>query len=328
MFQNVPSLEKVRIVNSGTEETMSCIRLARGFTNRPRILKFNGCYHGHVDSLLIKAGSGPLTLGQPDSGGIPHELASLTSSIPFNDISALRTYFEHYGSQTAAVILEPIPANAGLYLPTNDFLHELRSLCSSYNTILIFDEVMTGFRVHPGGAQALYQITPDLTALGKVIGGGLPVGAFGGRAEIMDRLAPDGDVYQAGTLSGNPITLAAGIAQLNELFKTNSCDYLESIGAQLEESLRPYIKNKPVTFHRIGSMFCLYFHPGPIHNLETARQANSQFYAHFFHSCLQQGVYLPPSQFETCFLSTAHDVDAIEKTSRIFVKALKETLGS
>src|SRR5881394_863874 len=250
----VPSIEKVRMVNSGTEATMSCLRLARGFTGRDRIIKFEGCYHGHVDSLLVNAGSGSLTHGQPDSAGVPAEFAALTISVPFNDIDAVRAAFRENPKAIAAIILEPIPANAGLYFPRENFLQQLRDECNRHGALLIFDEVMTGFRVARGGAQEVYRVKPDLTSLGKIIGGGLPVGAFGGRAEIMDQLSPDGPVYQAGTLSGNPLAMAAGLAQLRELERINGWKLLEQLGAQLEESVRAILRErKPLTFHRIGS---------------------------------------------------------------------------
>lgn len=318
----VPSIEKVRMVNSGTEATMSCIRLARGFTGRDRILKFTGCYHGHVDSLLVKAGSGALTLGVPDSAGVPEALAALTLTLPFNRPEELRELFAREGRSLAAVILEPVPANAGLYLPKPGFLEELRRLCSEYEVVLIFDEVMTGFRLAPGGAQEIYGIRPDLTALGKVIGGGLPVGAFGGREEIMNCLAPLGGVYQAGTLSGNPLALAAGLAQLRELERMDGWRKLEETGAQMEAAMRPLVAGKPLTFHRIGSMFCLYFAAGPIDNLETAKQSDIQAHARFFHQCLDQGVYFAPSQYEAGFLSCAHDAEALEKTIRVVASVL------
>ncbi|MGA7216472.1 MAG: glutamate-1-semialdehyde 2,1-aminomutase, partial [Terrimicrobiaceae bacterium] len=243
----VPSVEKVRMVNSGTEATMSCIRLARGFTGRDKIIKFEGCYHGHVDSLLVKAGSGALTHGQPDSAGVPASLADLTISVPFNEPTAVQQAFAANRGEIAAIIVEPIPANAGLYLPEPGFLEELRTLCDAEGSLLIFDEVMTGFRIAPGGAQELYGVLPDLTALGKVIGGGLPVGAFGGRAAIMDMLSPDGPVYQAGTLSGNPIALAAGLAQLGELIQRGGWSRLEELGANLEERMQQGIKSKALT---------------------------------------------------------------------------------
>src|SRR5216117_2601327 len=253
----MPSIEKVRMVNSGTEATMSCLRLARGFTKRDKIIKFAGCYHGHADSLLVKAGSGALTHGQPDSAGIPGAVAGETIVLPFNNIESVRAAFRENKDQIAGIILEPIPANAGLFFPRKDFLHQLREECTKNGAVLIFDEVMTGFRVARGGAQQLYGIRPDLTALGKVIGGGLPVGAFGGHAEIMDCLSPVGPVYQAGTLSGNPLAMAAGLAQLWELDRIDGWKLLEDLGAKLESRLTNAISGKELTLHRIGSMFCL-----------------------------------------------------------------------
>lgn len=310
----VPSVEKVRMVNSGTEATMSCVRLARGFTGRDKILKFEGCYHGHVDSLLVKAGSGALTHGTPDSAGVPQALAALTVTIPFNDPDALRAAFHANSRELAAVILEPVPANAGLYLPEPGFLEEIHRLCTEQGTVLIFDEVMTGFRLARGGAQELFGIRPDLTAMGKVIGGGLPVGAFGGRAEIMDCLSPDGPVYQAGTLSGNPLALAAGLAQLSELERLDGWSQLEKTGAQLSSRMLAAARRHHMTFQRIGSMFCLYFHPGPVRRLSDAMESDREKFARFFHRCLQRGVYFAPSQFEAGFLSLAHtaaDLDAV-----------------
>lgn len=318
----VPSVEKVRMTNSGTEAVMSAIRLARGATGRERIVKFEGCYHGHVDSLLVKAGSGALTLGQADSAGVPSSLASLTSTVPFNDLEALASVFKEYPSDIAAVILEPVPANAGLYLPEPGFLEGVQKLCRSHGSLLIFDEVMTGFRLAPGGAQEIYGITPDLTTLGKVIGGGLPVGAFGGRADIMDNLAPLGPVYQAGTLSGNPLALAAGLAQLREMERIGGWQFLESLGAQLEESIRPMIAGKPFTFQRIGSMFCLYFTPGPVRNLADAKRSDTAAFARYFHEALKGGVYFAPSQFEAGFISTAHTPEALTKAAGILAKIL------
>jgi glutamate-1-semialdehyde 2,1-aminomutase len=312
----VPSIEKVRMVNSGTEATMSCIRLARGFTGRDRIIKFDGCYHGHVDGLLVKTGSGALTHGQPDSAGVPQAFADLTISLPFNHAELVRKAFAENRGKIAAVIVEPVPANAGLYLPSDDFLSILRKECTDNDAVLIFDEVITGFRLARGGAQEIYAVKPDLTALGKVIGGGLPVGAFGGRAEIMDQLSPDGPVYQAGTLSGNPLAMAAGLAQLRELERINGWKSLEEVGAQFEKLTRKAIKNTntEVTFHRVGSMFCLFFEPGPIFDLAGARRSDLKRFARFFHACLKRGIYFAPSQFETGFISTAHTPDDLERT--------------
>ncbi|MGI8437669.1 MAG: glutamate-1-semialdehyde 2,1-aminomutase [Chthoniobacterales bacterium] len=319
----VPSIEKVRMVNSGTEATMSCVRLARGFTGRDKIIKFEGCYHGHVDSLLVHAGSGALTHGEPDSAGVPAAFAGLTISLPFNDIAAVRAAFRENKGEIAAIILEPIPANAGLYLPKENFLQQLRDECTKAGALLIFDEVMTGCRVARGGAQELYGIRPDLTALGKVIGGGLPVGAFGGRAEIMNRLSPDGPVYQAGTLSGNPLAMAAGLAQLRELERIDGWRILEDLGAQLETAMREIMRQtkQPLTFHRLGSMFCLFFSEGPVTDLASAKRSDRAAFAQFFRHCLAHGIYFAPSQFETGFLSTAHSADDLAQTAAVVRKS-------
>ena len=312
----VPSVEKVRMVNSGTEATMSAIRLARGYTGRRKIIKFIGCYHGHVDSLLVAAGSGALTFVEPDSAGVPREMTQLTLTVPYNDREAVKKAFELHGSDIAAVILEPFPANAGLYFPQNDFLHFLREITLRHDTLLIFDEVMTGFRVAPGGVQQLYGITPDLTCMGKVIGGGLPVGAFGGRSEIMDCLSPLGPVYQAGTLSGNPVAMAAGLAQLRELLKGNAYERLEQLGARMEEGIREALKKhgRNYTFHRAGSMFCLFFTEEEVYNLESAQKAPKKLFKSFFWNMLEQGVYFAPSPYETGFISTAHTEEDIDRT--------------
>jgi glutamate-1-semialdehyde 2,1-aminomutase len=320
----VPSLQKVRMVNSGTEATMSCVRLARGFTGRDRIVKFDGCYHGHVDALLVKAGSGALTHGQPDSAGVPAALAELTVSLPFNDEAALKAVFAREGRDIAAVIVEPVPANAGLYLPQPGFLELLRALCTAHGALLIFDEVMTGFRVARGGVQELCGVMPDLTALGKVIGGGLPVGAFGGRAEIMDRLSPDGPVYQAGTLSGNPLAMAAGLAQLRELERIDGWRRLEELGAIFEAGVRAALARagKAYTFNRIGSMFCLFFTEGAVVDLASAQRSDRAAFAAFFHACLDAGVYFAPSQFEAGFISTAHTPADMQRTADVAARAL------
>jgi glutamate-1-semialdehyde 2,1-aminomutase len=320
----VPSVQKVRMTNSGTEATMSAIRLARGFTGRDKIVKFEGCYHGHVDSLLVKAGSGALTLGQPDSAGIPAALAALTLALPFNDLDALRLAFERNKGEIAAVIVEPIPANAGLILPAPGFLETMRELCTAHGTLLIFDEVMTGFRVARGGAQELLGVRPDLSCFGKVIGGGLPVGALGGRADIMDFLAPLGPVYQAGTLSGNPLAMAAGLAQLKILEEQDIFAKLEKLGAQLEAETRAALKSAGLNyaFYRLGSMFCLFFTERPVRSLDDARTANLDRFARFFHTMMSRGIYLAPSQFETGFISAAHTEDDIAQT----VQAMREAL--
>jgi len=322
----MPSIEKVRMVNSGTEATMSCIRLARAFTRRDKIIKFDGCYHGHVDALLVKAGSGALTHGRPDSAGVPQAFVDLTISLPFNDSDLVRKSFGQNKGQIAAVIVEPIPANAGLYFPTDDFLPSLREECTRNGALLIFDEVITGFRVARGGAQEIYGIKPDLTALGKIIGGGLPVGAFGGRAAIMDQVSPDGPVYQAGTLSGNPLALAAGLAQLRELDRINGWKLLEELGARFEKLARDAVEHAKIdiTFHRFGSMFCMFFASGPIINLAGAQRSDLKMFARFFHACLKRGIYFAPSQFETGFISTAHTAADMDRTAVVMREALAE----
>jgi len=315
----IPSIEKVRMVNSGTEATMSCIRLARAFTGRDKIVKFDGCYHGHADALLVKAGSGALTHGLPSSAGVSPAFADLTISLPFNNAELLRKTFQENKNQIAAIIVEPIPANAGLYFPRENFLSILREECTSNDALLIFDEVITGFRVARGGAQEVYGVKPDLTVLGKIIGGGLPVGAFGGRAEIMDQLSPDGPVYQAGTLSGNPIAMTAGLAQLRELERIDGWKLLDKSGAQLEALARDAVKsaNIDITFHRLGSMFCLFFGAAPIVDLASAQRSDLKMFNKFFHGCLKRGVYFAPSQFETGFISTAHSAGDIERTGAV-----------
>ena len=320
----IPSIEKVRMVNSGTEAAMSCIRLARAFTGRDKIVKFDGCYHGHADALLVKVGSGALTHGQPSSAGVPAAFANLTISLPFNNAELLRKTFQENKNEIAAVITEPIPANAGLYFPGENFLSILREECTSNDALLIFDEVITGFRVARGGAQEIFGVKPDLTVLGKIIGGGLPVGAFGGRAEIMDQLSPDGSVYQAGTLSGNPIAMAAGLAQLRELERINSWKLLEKSGAQLEALARDAIKsaNTDITFHGLGSMFCLFFAAAPIFDLANAQRSDPKIFGRFFAACLKRGVYFAPSQFETGFISTAHTSGDIERTGAVVRESL------
>jgi glutamate-1-semialdehyde 2,1-aminomutase len=321
----VPSIEKVRLTSSGTEACMSAVRLARGFTRRDKIIKFDGCYHGHVDSLLVKAGSGALTHGSPDSAGVPAELAALTITLPYNDGDALRAAFAEHGRGLAAVILESVPANAGLYFPEPGFYELMQRLCSEHEALIIFDEVMTGFRLARGGYQQICGLKPDLTALGKVIGGGLPVGAFGGRREIMDQLSPDGPVYQAGTLSGNPLALAAGLAQLRELERLDGWAKLEALGAEFESRVRAGLKRagRDYNFRRIGSMFCLYFTNGPVRNLAEAQQSDKAAFARFFHGCLERGVYFAPSQFEAGFLSLGHTPEDVAKTADIAAEVLE-----
>jgi glutamate-1-semialdehyde 2,1-aminomutase len=322
-----PSIQKVRMTSSGTEACMSAVRLARGFTKRDKIIKFDGCYHGHVDSLLVKAGSGALTFGHPDSAGVPAAFTQHTIVAPFNDFDAVKNIFAANKNQIAGFIVEPVPGNAGLYLPQPGYLEFLREITRADGALLIFDEVMTGFRLAKGGAQERFNIAPDLTCLGKIIGGGLPVGAFGGRAEIMDWLAPSGPVYQAGTLSGNPVAMAAGIAALEELNgkaeggrrkaeNKNAYALLEELGAQLEAGMKDAAQsaNVPVQFNRCGSMFCAYFTGGPIHNVADALKSDRERFKKFFHGMLDAGVYLAPSQFEAGFISTAHTAADIEKT--------------
>jgi glutamate-1-semialdehyde 2,1-aminomutase len=320
----MPGMEILRFVNSGTEATMSAIRLARGFTGRDRLVKFDGCYHGHSDSLLVAAGSGALTHGHPDSAGVPAAFAGLTSVLPFNDEAALEEMFEKCGHEIAALIVEPYPANAGLILPKPGFLQKLRDITTKYGTVLIFDEVMTGFRLAKGGVQELEGITPDLTCLGKVIGGGLPVGAFGGRADIMDYLAPLGPVYQAGTLSGNPVALAAGLAQLHELDKQQGYKQLEATGQIMENAVLDVLKRKGLGYrwYRKGSMFCLFFTEKEVHNLQDAKTSDLVSFRKFFHHCLDHGVYFAPSQFETGFISMAHDKADMERTAEVAAEAL------
>ena len=304
----MPSIEKIRMVNSGTEATMSCIRLARGYTGRNKIIKFTGCYHGHVDSLLIKAGSGVSTFGLPDSPGIPEELARHTISVPYNDINAFLKVFESIKSELAAVIIEPIAGNMGFIPGDKDFLETLRAKTNESGSVLIFDEVMTGFRVSLGGAQELYGITPDLTALGKVIGGGLPVGAFGGKAEIMNFLAPEGPVYQAGTLSGNPLAVAAGKCLINELIKTNPYDELEANASYLLTNIKNemFKKEIPFSFNQSGGMFGFFFTDEFPNNFDDVSASSDKYFESFFKDCLNQGIYFAPSKYEAGFISTKH----------------------
>ena len=320
----VPSVEKVRVCNSGTEATMSAIRLARGFTGKTKIIKFAGCYHGHVDSLLVKAGSGALTFGNPDSAGIPENFAKETIVLPYNDERAVREAFDQAGEQIAAIILEPYPANCGLIFPSDTYLNFLRATCNEHQSLLIFDEVMTGFRVAPGGVQEREAVTPDLTAMGKIIGGGLPVGAFGGRAEVMDYLAPEGPVYQAGTLSGNPLAMSAGLASLRLLEEEAPYLRLEEMGRKLAGSLRhtAFELGLPLQVPQVGSMFCLFFSEEPIRNFEEVLSSNSNLFKKLFHHALEKGIYLPPSPFETCFLSGAHGEDEIDRTIQVLTEGL------
>ena len=316
IVEMVPSIEMVRMVNSGTEATMSAIRLARGFTVRDKIIKFDGCYHGHADSLLVSAGSGVATLGIPGSPGVPRDLAKLTISLPFNNLESVVRAFHRFGSDIAAVIVEPVPANMGVIIPDMDFLNGLRKITDEYGSILIFDEVISGFRLAHGGAQELFDIMPDLTCLGKIIGGGLPVGAYGGKKEIMSRMAPEGDVYQAGTLSGNPVAMAAGLATLNILKQGNIYEELEKKGRVLFSGIEEAANQAgvQVTVNRVGSLGSIFFHDQPVTDFHSANATNADIFSVYFKSMLEQGVYLAPSPYEAVFLSTAHTEDIIKKT--------------
>ncbi|MGD0614507.1 MAG: glutamate-1-semialdehyde 2,1-aminomutase [Verrucomicrobiota bacterium] len=343
MCELVPSVQKVRMTSSGTEACMSVIRLARGFTRRDKIIKFDGCYHGHVDSLLVKAGSGALTFGHPDSAGVPAAFTQHTLALPYNDTDAVEAAFDAHKGQIAGIIVEPVPGNAGLYLPKPGYLESLRDITRANGALLLFDEVMTGFRLARGGAQERFGITPDLSCFGKVIGGGLPVGAFGGRAEIMDCLAPGGPVYQAGTLSGNPVAMAAGIAALEELNgrvcesahgkappsrerSQDSYARLEMLGALLEAGMRDAAGSAGVAvqFNRCGSMFCAYFTGEPVHNLADAMKSDRDRFKKYFHGMLNEGIYLAPSQFEAGFISTAHSEADIEKTVKAAARVMRQ----
>ncbi len=322
----IPSIEKVRLVNSGTEATMSAIRLARAYTKRKKIIKFEGCYHGHVDSLLVKAGSGLATFGIPASPGIPEELTAHTLNLPFNDFEKVKEAFERHGEEIAAVIVEPVPANMGVIPPKENFLQFLRHITQEYGALLIFDEVITGFRLGLSGAQGLFGVTPDLTCLGKITGGGLPVGAYGGKAEIMDMVAPEGPVYQAGTLSGNPIAVAAGLATLKELTKPGTYEKLEALASKLEEGIKEVLKDLdlPYQLHRVASMLTLFFTEKEVINFETALTSDTEKFATFWQKMLERGVYLPPSQFEAWFVSLAHGEEEIEETVHAVYKVLKK----
>lgn len=324
-----PSIEMVRMVNSGTEATMSALRLARAFTKRDKIIKFEGCYHGHSDSLLVKAGSGATTLGVPTSPGVPSQLAKDTCVARFNDMDSVREIMDTCGEEVAAVILEPIPGNMGVILPEKGFLEGLREITEEYGSLLIFDEVMTGFRVAYGGAQELYGIRPDLTCLGKIIGGGLPVGAFGGRKEIMGLLAPEGPVYQAGTLSGNPLAMTAGIETIKILKNSGTYKKLEENTRNLCNGLREITERYRVTSHitQAGSMFTLFFTEGPVRNYQDALKSDTTLFARFHKGMLKRGIYLPPSQFEAAFISLAHTEEDIRKTIEAAEEVVKGLQG-
>jgi glutamate-1-semialdehyde 2,1-aminomutase len=325
----VPSIEKVRLVNSGTEATMSAVRLARAFTGRNKIVKFDGCYHGHVDSLLVKAGSGVATLGLPDSLGVLPQDCSSTISIPYNDIDAVHQVLDLNRSEVAAVIIEPVAGNMGIVPPAQGFLQRLRKLTREHGALLIFDEVITGFRLLYGGAQALLRVKPDLTCLGKVIGGGLPVGAYGGHRSIMKWVAPEGPVYQAGTLSGNPLAVSAGIAALGALRKEGVYAKLAAMTASLVVGLKKAAGDAgvPVRINSIGSMFTVFFTETDVRDFQTAKTSDTERYARFFHAMLRRGVYFPPSQFETGFLSLAHTKSDIKATIELAREAFGEVAG-
>jgi glutamate-1-semialdehyde 2,1-aminomutase len=322
----VPSIDRVRMVNSGTEATMSAIRLARGFTGRDRVIKFAGCYHGHVDSLLVQAGSGALTLGAPSSPGVPPGCTADTLVLPYNDSAAVCEAFDTYGDSLAAVILEPVCGNMGCVIPTDEFAATLRERCTANGTVLIFDEVMTGFRVGLGCAQGLMNVAPDLTTLGKIIGGGMPVGAYGGRADIMDAVSPVGQVYQAGTLSGNPVAMASGTATLTTLQAENPYSDLELRAAELEAGLLSAAQNAGVSvcINRAGSMLTLFFNDGPVTDLATAATSDTDCFAKWFHGMLDRGIYLPCSQFEALFLSVMHTTELIGETVEAAEEVMRE----
>ncbi|MBZ8173944.1 glutamate-1-semialdehyde 2,1-aminomutase [Staphylococcus delphini] len=327
VIERVPSIEKVRMVSSGTEATLDTLRLARGYTGKNKIIKFEGNYHGHSDSLLIKAGSGVATLGLPDSPGIPEGTAKNTITVPYNDLEAVKYAFEEFGDDIAAVIVEPVSGNMGVVPPINNFLQGLRDITKENDALLIFDEVMTGFRVGYNCAQGYFNVIPDLTCLGKVIGGGLPVGAFGGRKEIMDHIAPSGDIYQAGTLSGNPLAMTSGYMTLSQL-TPESYDYFNELGDMLEEGLTEIFSKHqvPLTVNRAGSMIGFFLNEGPVTNFKEANQSDLELFSQLYRELAEQGIFLPPSQFEGMFLSTAHTKEDIEKTLHAFDVAL-ERLG-
>lgn len=326
----VPSLEMLRCVNSGTEATMSAIRLARAVTGRDLILKFDGCYHGHGDAFLAKAGSGLATYGLSASPGVPADIAKLTLTVPYNDTSAVRAVFAQHADSIAAVIVEPILGNSGLIRPAEGFLESLREMTRRHGALLIFDEVMTGFRVALGGAQERFDIAPDITTLGKVIGGGLPVGAYGASQEIMSRIAPAGDVYQAGTLSGSPVAMAAGLAQLEVLEREPPYSQLEERGTRLVDGILEAARRYgvPGTGAAVGSMWGIFFCQGPVRNFDDAQQVDRRLFAAFHQECLKNGVFLPPSPFETCFLSTAHSDADIDETLAVIDRALAKVAAS
>ncbi|WP_049411417.1 glutamate-1-semialdehyde 2,1-aminomutase [Staphylococcus pettenkoferi] len=323
VIDRVPSIEKVRMVSSGTEATLDTLRLARGYTGRNKIIKFEGCYHGHSDSLLIKAGSGVATLGLPDSPGVPEGIAKNTITVPYNDLNAIQTAFENFGDDIAGVIVEPVAGNMGVVPPQEGFLQGLRDITKEYGSLLIFDEVMTGFRVGYNCAQGYFNVTPDLTCLGKVIGGGLPVGAFGGKKEIMNHIAPVGDIYQAGTLSGNPLAMTSGYETLSQL-TPESYDHFNHLGDLLEEGLKEVFSkhNVPITVNRAGSMIGYFLNEGPVTNFDQANNSDLELFGQMYREMAKEGVFLPPSQFEGTFLSMAHTEEDIKQTIQAFDTAL------
>ena len=323
VIDRVPSIEKVRMVSSGTEATLDTLRLARGYTGRNKIIKFEGCYHGHSDSLLIKAGSGVATLGLPDSPGVPEGIAKNTITVPYNDLDAIQTAFENFGDDIAGVIVEPVAGNMGVVPPQEGFLQGLRDITQEYGSLLIFDEVMTGFRVGYNCAQGYFNVTPDLTCLGKVIGGGLPVGAFGGKKEIMDHIAPVGDIYQAGTLSGNPLAMTSGYETLSQL-TPESYDHVNHLCDLLEEGLKEVFSkhNVPITVNRAGSMIGYFLNEGPVTNFDQANKSDLELFGQMYREMAKEGVFLPPSQFEGTFLSMAHTEEDIKQTIQAFDTAL------
>ncbi|WP_207893635.1 glutamate-1-semialdehyde 2,1-aminomutase [Tepidibacillus fermentans] len=325
IIELVPSVEMVRMVNSGTEATMSAIRLARGYTGRSKILKFEGSYHGHSDSLLIKAGSGVATLGLPDSPGVPEGTAAQTITVPYNDLEGVRIAFEKFGQDIAAIIVEPVAGNMGVVPPKPGFLQGLRNITEQYGALLIFDEVMTGFRVGPNSAQGLYDVTPDLTTLGKIIGGGLPVGAYGGKREIMEQIAPVGKIYQAGTLSGNPVAMAAGIATIQLLKEPGVYEELERKSRLLAEGMDKNAKELEIPHHinRVGAMIGFFFTGEEVYNYETAKTSNLEYFKQYHGYMLDHGIHIPPSQFEGVFMSTVHTDEDIAKTLEIQYEAFK-----
>ncbi|CAF1844621.1 glutamate-1-semialdehyde 2,1-aminomutase [Bacillus subtilis] len=325
VIDRVPSVEIVRMVSSGTEATMSALRLARGYTGRNKILKFEGCYHGHGDSLLIKAGSGVATLGLPDSPGVPEGIAKNTITVPYNDLESVKLAFQQFGEDIAGVIVEPVAGNMGVVPPQEGFLQGLRDITEQYGSLLIFDEVMTGFRVDYNCAQGYFGVTPDLTCLGKVIGGGLPVGAYGGKAEIMEQIAPSGPIYQAGTLSGNPLAMTAGLETLKQLTPDSYKNFIKK-GDRLEEGISKAAESHgiPHTFNRAGSMIGFFFTNEPVINYETAKSSDLKLFASYYKGMANEGVFLPPSQFEGLFLSTAHTDEDIENTIQAAEKVFAE----